>query len=245
MTTTARSLTGPAHAPVWCGGELAWLDPTAERLRVARPVDGALRPVAAYALDARPRSALPTRTGWLVATTAATVHVRRDGRVEPTAWPAADLLTCDPGGRLWLGTPTALLRADLSGRLAVVATGPTLALAWHPSAATVYRATPAGVDAHPFDLPNGVIGAPVRRSDETATALAVDAGGGLWAAVGAGVRRVGASGPTIPAPRPTGCCFTADRLLVSTPTGLLPHDVGAGGHPAVRLPGGHTPRLGG
>lgn len=235
MTTTAHSLTGPARAPVWCGREVTWLDHRAERLRVARSADGALRPTAAYALDATPRSALPCRTGWLVATTEGTVHLRRDGRIAPTPWPAADLIACDPGGRLWLATPDALIRADLTGRLRAAAAGPTTAIAWHPNTTVVYRATPTGIDAHPYDLPSGTFGDPTRLADTPATALAVDTAGNLWAAVPEGIRCL-PSDTTIPTSQPTGCCFTADRLLVTTSTGLHPYDVGSSGRPAVRLP---------
>ncbi|UVS81627.1 SMP-30/gluconolactonase/LRE family protein [Actinokineospora sp. UTMC 2448] len=235
MTTTARSLAGPARAPVWCGLELCWLDQPAERLRVGRVAAGAVRQVAAYALDDRPLSALPCRTGWLVATPSRVVHLRRDGRQSPTPWPAADLLTCDPGGRLWLATPDALLRADLSGRLRVAATGPTLALTWHPSATTLYRATPTGIDAHPYDLANGLLGAPTHLSDDVATALAVDHTGQLWAAVPNGVRCVGPTCLTIPITEPTGCCFTTTTLLVTTASGLHPCDTGTGGHPTTRF----------
>ncbi|MGX7824434.1 SMP-30/gluconolactonase/LRE family protein [Actinokineospora sp. 24-640] len=233
MTTTA--LAGSARAPVWCGAEVCWLDPAADRLRVGRADAGGIRPVAAYALDARPLSALPTRTGWLVATTTGVIALRRDGRQSATPWPPATLLSCDPGGRLWLATPDALLRADLSGRLRAVAAGPTTALAWHPDATTAYRATPTGIDAHPYDLANGLLGAPTPLSDDPATALAVDHTGQLWAAVPAGIRCVGPTCLTIPTPTPTGCCFTADALLVTTPTGLHPYDTGTGGHPTPRF----------
>ncbi|MFC5290186.1 hypothetical protein ACFPM7_24280 [Actinokineospora guangxiensis] len=242
MTTTARSLAGPAHAPVWCGDELTWLDRPAERLRTARLTDGAVRPIAAFALDGTPLSALPTRAGWLIATPAGVHHLRRDGLVTPTPWPAADLLTCDPGGRLWLNTQHGLLAADLAGRLRVITTDPTLALAWHPDTTTLYRATPAGIDAHPFDLPNGTVGPPTRISDDRAAALAVDTTGQLWAAVDTGIRCVGAACLTVPTPPPTGCCFTAGSLLVSTAAGLHAYDLGTGGHPAVRL---QSHRLGG
>ncbi len=235
MTTTARSLAGPAHAPVWCGRELTWLDRTAERLRTARLIDGTLQPIAAYALDTTPLSALPTRTGWLVATASGVLELRRDGRLTRTRLPAADLLARDPGGRLWLGTAQGLLAVDLSGRLRVVTTGRTLAIAWHPDTATLYRATPTGVDAHPFDLPNGAIGAPTRIADDVATALAVDTTGQLWAAVETGIRCVGAACLTVPTPPPTGCCFTGDSLMVTTPAGLHTYDIGAGGHPTVPL----------
>lgn len=346
MTTTARSLAGPAHAPVWCGRELTWLDRPAERLRTARLADGALRPVAAYALDSTPLSALPTRTGWLITTPTGVIHLRRDGRTVPTDLPPANLITTDPAGRLWLATPTSLLRADLlplsqhrpsspatepdaqssdedqrdwsrstsrsaapdsttgrsdreagpthheaatstpqpgrvsgdpggtgperplgrahsphvrslretsrpttepvtsrhtvpatnraehpslTGALNVAGEGPTLALAWHPNAESLFRATPEGIDQHPFDLPNGHLGEPRRIAGELATALAVDRTGQLWAATPDGLRRVGASGFTIPIADPTGACFAASSLVISTAKGLHQYDIGVAG----------------
>ncbi|MGW5052997.1 SMP-30/gluconolactonase/LRE family protein [Actinokineospora sp. NPDC004072] len=237
MTTTAHSLAGPARAPVWCGQQVTWLDQTAERLRVGRLTAGALRQVAAYAVDGRPLSALPCRTGWLVATPTQVLHLRRDGRQTPTPWPAATLLTCDPGGRLWLATPTALLRADLTGRLHTAAEGPTLALAWNPAATTLYRATPTGIHAHPYDLPNGHLSQPVPLSPTPATSLAVDRSGHLWAALPTGIHRMTAPAPTIPVPTPTGCCITTDTLLISTPTGLHSHTAPTGGRPATLFAG--------
>ncbi|MFC7617480.1 hypothetical protein ACFQV2_32725 [Actinokineospora soli] len=245
MTTTAHSLAGPARAPVWCGREVTWLDHRAERLRVARATDGALRPTAAYALDAHPLSALPCRTGWLVATTAGTVHLRRDGRTTPTPWPAAHLLACDPGGRLWLATPDTLLRADLTGRLRAAAAGPTLALTWHPRATVLYRATPTGIDAHPYDLPNGHLGDPVRLADTPATALAVDTAGHLWAAAPDGIRRVDGDRPTIPTPAPSAVASPpTPSASAPRPASNSTRPAPAASRPAVhRVADRHTPDL--
>lgn len=232
------------RAMSWDGDRLSWLDSRGGRLLLGRWRQERVRHFASLGLDGRVRSAAAVRDGWLVAGESGVAHLRGDGRVRPTDLPGADLLACDPGGRLWLATPEALCRVDLRGRVVPVLPGPTGALAWSPDAATLYRGTGAGLDAYRFDLVNGVPTAPRRLCDGPVTAVAVDLDGCPWTATPDGVLRLappvgalvsrlelvvatpdgihrlappmGSVVATVPLTGVTGCCFVADTLLVTT-----------------------------
>jgi sugar lactone lactonase YvrE len=143
---------------------------------------------------------------------------------------------CDPAGRLWAGTMSierepgvaALYRLEPNGRPEPVLAGLTISngIGWSPDRETMYLidSPTQRIDAFDFDLAAGTIAnrrpfATIEPADGLPDGLAVDAEGGVWAALFGGgvVRRYRSDGSLdlalhLPTSNPTCPAFGGSEL---------------------------------